>query len=188
MPIPQLARAGFIFAVLGSSAAGIAAAQDRSPRESEGGLLTSAQPGIGSQREGGPPPPATRGLPQQGPLGREQAGDDRPAPIVGGGTTRPRPLTQEAEPNARQIPQLTEYERDLIRRTVTEKKVLSPSEFDLPARPGDILPPTTIVHDLPTQVITEVPSYSRFKFAMDHNRILIVDPVNMRIVNVIPLA
>lgn len=132
-------------------------------------------------------------------------------PLAGGGTIRPqsnqadddvRSLQQRAtredyagtsgnfwqgdrpagKPGA--VPQLTPEQRNVIRVLVAAEQV-TPLE-GVQARVGGILPQGVQLQDMPTRVVTGVPSYMGYKYAVANGQILIVDPVERRIVNMIP--
>jgi hypothetical protein len=81
--------------------------------------------------------------------------------------------------------QLTPQQRTEIYQAVGNNKLRTPPPPDLPATVGAQIPPVTELYALPDSVTAEVPSAKFYRYTIAQNRVVIVDPVNLKVVEVI---
>jgi hypothetical protein len=80
---------------------------------------------------------------------------------------------------------LTAKQRTEIYQAVGNNKLRTPPPSDLPVTVGAQIPPVTELYALPETVTAEVPSAKFYRYTIAQNRVVIVDPVNLKVVEVI---
>jgi len=92
-----------------------------------------------------------------------------------GGTTEPSTALR-----------LTPQQRAEIYAAVGKNKLRTPPPADLPVAVGAQIPPVTELYALPESVTAEVPSAKFYRYTIAQNQVVIVDPTNLKVVDVIP--
>ena len=83
-------------------------------------------------------------------------------------------------------PRLTEAQRSAIADAVRrDNKAVEPS-VSFVASVGAPVPPVIELYILPDAILAEVPAAKRVKYTVMKNQLLLVDPVTMRVVDIIP--
>ena len=80
---------------------------------------------------------------------------------------------------------LTQQQRTEIYQAVSKNKLRTPPPPDLPVTVGAQIPPVTELYALPETVTAEVPSAKFYRYTIAQNRVVIVDPTNLKVVDVI---
>jgi Protein of unknown function (DUF1236) len=80
---------------------------------------------------------------------------------------------------------LTAEQRAEIYQTVGNNRLRTPPPPDLPVTVGAQIPPVTELYALPESVTAEVPSAKFYRYTIAQNRVVIVDPTNLKVVDVI---
>ena len=80
---------------------------------------------------------------------------------------------------------LTAQQRADIYEAVGKNKPRTPPPPDIPATVGAQIPPVTELYALPESVTAEVPSAKFYRYTVAQNRVIIVDPTNLKVVDVI---
>jgi Protein of unknown function (DUF1236) len=80
---------------------------------------------------------------------------------------------------------LTPDQRAEIYQAVGNNKLRTPPPPDLPVTVGAQIPPVTELYALPESVTAEVPSAKFYRYTIAQNRVVIVDPTNLKVVDVI---
>jgi hypothetical protein len=80
---------------------------------------------------------------------------------------------------------LTAQQRADIYEAVGKSKLRTPPPPDIPATVGAQIPPVTELYALPESVTAEVPSAKFYRYTVAENRVIIVDPTNLKVVDVI---
>jgi Protein of unknown function (DUF1236) len=83
-----------------------------------------------------------------------------------------------------QAPALTAGQRSAIYNIVVRQPV-NPQADQIAVAVGTPVPPTVELVDLPDQATADNPSAALLKYAMVHGDVVVVDPVAMRVVDVI---
>jgi hypothetical protein len=81
--------------------------------------------------------------------------------------------------------ELTPQQRTAIYRSVAGSNLRTPPPPDLPLAVGAQIPPATELYALPEAVTAEVPTAKFYRFTVTQNRVVIVDPTNLKVVDVI---
>ena|SRR5712692_7155361 len=81
--------------------------------------------------------------------------------------------------------QLSAQQKTAIFQSVAKEKVKSPPPANLTLSVGAQVPPTVELYALPANIVSEVPAAKPFKYTVAQNQVVIVDPTNMRIVDII---
>ena len=81
--------------------------------------------------------------------------------------------------------QLNAQQKAAIFQSVTKEKVKSPPPANLQVSVGAQIPASIELYALPANVVSEVPATKPYKYTVAQNQVLIVDPTNMKIVDVI---
>jgi hypothetical protein len=82
-------------------------------------------------------------------------------------------------------PRLSETQRSAIAEAVRrENKAVEPS-VSFVASVGAPVPPVIELYILPDAILAEVPAAKRVKYTVVKNQLLLVDPVTMRVVDII---
>jgi len=80
---------------------------------------------------------------------------------------------------------LTPQQRTAIYQAVTREKLRTPPPAGLPVTVGAQIPPATELYTLPDGILADAPSTKFFKYTVAQNQVVIVDPTNLRVVDVI---
>jgi hypothetical protein len=80
---------------------------------------------------------------------------------------------------------LSAQQKAAIFQSVTKEKVKSPPPANMQVSIGAQIPASIELYALPANVISEVPAAKPYKYTVAQNQVLIVDPTNMKIVDVI---
>ena len=80
---------------------------------------------------------------------------------------------------------LTPQQRAEIYAAVGKNKLRTPPPADLPVAVGSQIPPVTELYALPESVTAEVPSAKFYRYTIAQNQVVIVDPTNLKVVDVI---
>jgi hypothetical protein len=91
-----------------------------------------------------------------------------------GGTTQPSMALE-----------LTAQQRADIYRTVAQHKLSTPPPANLPTTVGVEIPPATELYSLPEAITAQAPSAKFYRYTVAQNRVVIVDPTNLKVVDVI---
>jgi hypothetical protein len=81
--------------------------------------------------------------------------------------------------------QLTPQQRTAIYRAVAGAQLRTPPPPNLPMTVGEQIPPATELYALPDTVTAEAPSAKFYRYTVVQNRVVIVDPTNLTVVDVI---
>jgi hypothetical protein len=81
--------------------------------------------------------------------------------------------------------QLTAQQRSEIYAAVGTNKLRTPPPPDFPATVGAQIPPVTELYALPESVTAQVPSAKFYRYTIAQNQVVIVDPTNLKVVEVI---
>lgn len=80
---------------------------------------------------------------------------------------------------------LTAQQRTEIYQAVSKNKLRTPPPPDISATVGAQIPPVTELYALPESVTAEVPSAKFYRYTIAQNQVIIVDPTNLKVVDVI---
>jgi hypothetical protein len=80
---------------------------------------------------------------------------------------------------------LTPEQRAEIYQAVGNNKLRTPPPPDPPVTVGAQIPPVTELYALPESVTAEAPSAKFYRYTIAQNRVVIVDPTNLKVVDVI---
>lgn len=80
---------------------------------------------------------------------------------------------------------LTPQQRTAIYQTVMRDKLHTPPPANLPATVGAQIPPATELYALPDAVTADAPSAKFYQYTIAQNQVVIVDPTNLKVVDVI---
>ena len=80
---------------------------------------------------------------------------------------------------------LTPQQRSEIYAAVGKNTLRTPPPPDFPATVGAQIPPVTELYALPESVTAEVPSAKFYRYTIAQNQVVIVDPTNLKVVDVI---
>jgi Protein of unknown function (DUF1236) len=81
--------------------------------------------------------------------------------------------------------QLNPQQRAQIYEAVGKNKLRTPPPPDTPVTVGAQIPPVTELYALPETVTAEVPAAKFYRYTVAQNRVIIVDPTNLKVVDVI---
>ena len=81
--------------------------------------------------------------------------------------------------------QLTPQQRTEIYAAVGKNKLRTPPPPNFPVAVGAQIPPVTELYALPESVTAEVPSAKFYRYTIAENQVVIVDPTNLKVVDVI---
>jgi hypothetical protein len=81
--------------------------------------------------------------------------------------------------------QLTPQQRAAIYRAVAGAELRTPPPPNLPVTFGAQIPPVTELYALPEAVTADAPSAKFYRYTVAQNRVVIVDPTNLKVVDVI---
>lgn len=116
------------------------------------------------------------GMSKDAAQGEKQGGDGKAADKApGGDKAEKREASKEIK---------TE-QKTVIRETIVKQNI-KPQKLDVQVRVGVAIPRTVVLYSVPPTIIEVYPSYSRYRLVMvDDNTILIIDPVDWTIIDVI---
>ncbi len=80
---------------------------------------------------------------------------------------------------------LTPQQRTEIYQAVAKNKLRTPPPANTPVTVGAQIPPVTELYALPEAVTADVPSAKFYRYTVADNRVLIVDPTTLKVVDVI---
>lgn len=80
---------------------------------------------------------------------------------------------------------LNAQQRTAIYQTVMQDRVRTPPPPELPTHVGAQIPATTELYALPDSVTKDAPSAKFYRYTVADGRVVIVDPTNMKVVDVI---
>ena len=81
--------------------------------------------------------------------------------------------------------QLSAQQKATIFKTVTKEKVKSPPPANLQLSVGAQVPASIELYPLPANVVSEVPAAKQYKYTVAQNQVVLVDPTNMKVVEII---
>jgi Protein of unknown function (DUF1236) len=81
--------------------------------------------------------------------------------------------------------QLTPQQRTDIYQAVAKNKLRTPPPPDIPVTVGAQIPPATELYALPDSIMAEAPSAKFYRYTVAQSRVIIVDPTNLKVVEVI---
>ena len=81
--------------------------------------------------------------------------------------------------------QLTPQQRAEIYQAVAKNTLRTPPPSDIPVTVGAQIPPVTELYALPESVTADVPSAKFYRYTIAQNQVIIVDPTNLKVVEVI---
>ncbi len=81
--------------------------------------------------------------------------------------------------------QLSAAQKTSIFQSLTKDKVKSPPPANLQVTVGAQIPASIELYPLPANIVTEVPATKAYKYTVAQNQVVIVDPTNMKVVEVI---
>jgi hypothetical protein len=81
--------------------------------------------------------------------------------------------------------QLSAAQKTAIFKSVTKEKVKSPPPANLSLAVGGQVPATVELYPLPANIVSSVPATKQFKYTVAQNQVVLVDPANMKIVEII---
>ena len=80
---------------------------------------------------------------------------------------------------------LNAQQRAEIYQAVGKSKPRTPPPPDIPTTVGAQIPPVTELYALPESVTADVPAAKFYRYTVAQNRVIIVDPTNLKVVDVI---
>lgn len=81
--------------------------------------------------------------------------------------------------------QLSAAQKSNIFKTVTKEKVKTPPPANLRLSVGAQVPASIELYPLPANIVSEVPETKLYKYTIAQNQVVLVDPTNMKIVEII---
>jgi hypothetical protein len=81
--------------------------------------------------------------------------------------------------------QLSAAQKSTIFKTVTKDKVKSPPPANMQVSVGAQVPASIELYPLPANVVSEVPAAKMYKYTVSQNQVVLVDPTNMQVVEII---
>jgi hypothetical protein len=81
--------------------------------------------------------------------------------------------------------QLSAAQKTSIFQSVTKDKVKSPPPANMQVSIGAQVPASIELYPLPANIVSEVPATKPYKYTVAQNQVVIVDPTNMKVVEVI---
>ena len=97
------------------------------------------------------------------------------------GTTTPPAVT-----NAQTQVQLRPEQKSAIRDAILEKGTTIAPSIKFRAEAGEMVPPSIELYTLPDGALATAPDAKNLKYTMVDNNVVLVDPLNMRVVDTIP--
>lgn len=88
----------------------------------------------------------------------------------------------------RSSPRLTDAERQRAVDYFRESRTDQLSHIDLSVTVGERVPRTIALYDLPQAILTLAPSYRGFRYARSRQKIYIIDPETLTVIDIIPLT
>ena len=102
-------------------------------------------------------------------------------PTPPAGTTTPPAVT-----NAQTQVQLQPEQKSAIRDAIRQKGNDVKPSIAFRAEAGEMVPPSIELYTLPDSALVHAPDAKNLKYTMVDNRVVLVDPLNMRVVDTIP--
>jgi hypothetical protein len=102
------------------------------------------------------------------------------APTPPAGTTTPPSVT-----NAQGQVQLSPAQKAAIRDAIQQKGTNAPPSIAFRAEAGEMVPPSIELYPLPDSAVAQAPDAKNLKFTMVESTVVLVDPLNMRVVDTI---
>jgi hypothetical protein len=81
--------------------------------------------------------------------------------------------------------ELTPQQRTAVYQTVIRDKLRTPPPSNLPVTVGAQIPPATELYALPDAITADAPSAKLYKYTIAQNQVVIVDPTNLKVIDVI---
>ena len=81
--------------------------------------------------------------------------------------------------------QLSAAQKTAIFQSVTKEKVKTPPPANMQVSVGAQIPASIELYPLPANIVSEVPATKAFKYTVAQNQVVIVDPTNMKVVEII---
>ena len=81
--------------------------------------------------------------------------------------------------------QLSAAQKTSIFQSVTKEKVKSPPPANLQVSVGAQIPASIELYPLPANIVADVPAAKAYKYTVSQNQVVLVDPTNMKVVEVI---
>jgi hypothetical protein len=82
-------------------------------------------------------------------------------------------------------PRLTPQQRTEIYQAVAKNNLRTPPPPNTPTTVGAQIPPVTELYALPESITTDVPSAKFYRYTVAQDLVIIVDPTNLKVVDVI---
>lgn len=91
------------------------------------------------------------------------------------------------ETNAMAVPalKLSSAQRQTIYTSISSQKQKETAPLDFRAAVGAVVPPSVELQELPKTIVELVPELKGFQYAMVANQVLLVDPKNKQVVEII---
>src|SRR5262249_20180210 len=98
----------------------------------------------------------------------------------------PPPSTSPGMSGSQTAPlQLSAAQKSQIFQTVTKEKVKTPPPANMQLSVGAQVPASVELYSLPANIQSQVPATKQYKYTVAQNQVVLVDPTNMKIVDVI---
>ena len=81
--------------------------------------------------------------------------------------------------------ELTPQQRSAVYQAVIKDKLRTPPPPNLPTAVGAQIPPVTELYALPEAVTADIPSAKFYRYTIAQNKVVIVDPTNHKVVDVL---
>lgn len=81
--------------------------------------------------------------------------------------------------------QLSAQQKTAIFQAVTKDKVKSPPPAEFKPSLGASVPASIELYALPANIVADVPAAKQYKYTVAQNLVVIVDPTNMKVVDII---
>jgi hypothetical protein len=97
----------------------------------------------------------------------------------------PQALAQQgAEPAAAPV-QLTAEQRHTVKEIIIKSLKVEPQQADVPMQVGSVVPPGVPLQPIPVEVAVKVPQLRTHSYAVKDDTVIIVDPRNNRIAELV---
>jgi len=81
--------------------------------------------------------------------------------------------------------QLSAAQKTAIFQSVTKEKIKSPPPANLQLSVGAQIPASVELYPLPANVAAQIPAAKPYKYTVAQNQVVLVDPTNMKVVDII---
>ena len=81
--------------------------------------------------------------------------------------------------------QLSAQQKTAIFQAVTKEKVKTPPPADFRPSLGASVPASIELYTLPANAVADAPAAKQFKYTVAQNQVVIVDPTNMKVIDII---